>query len=114
MGELTKNVLIAAGDSFAEEVEDIVITAAQMDRAKLLIRTRGKLVEGIAHFAFVKKDGSLREAYGTLKPSLIPPVDADQEADVKKKAANESLQNYYDLEAGAYRSFSINRLVALF
>jgi hypothetical protein len=82
--------------------------------AKLLSRTVGKLTAGIAHFAFIKKDGSMREAIGTLKTNLMPPLEPKQLEDFSKKEQNPNLQTYFDLEAGAFRSFAIDRLIALF
>ena len=64
------------------------------------------LKEGIVEFEFIKKDGTVRSAKGTLEPSLLPPpkpvVDIEVAAPRKK---NESVFVYYDLEKNAFRSF---------
>ena len=67
---------------------------------------REKLQQGETHFVFKKKDGSRREAVGTLNFDLIPkddwPVTADDiDSDYKDK--NEGVVTYYDLEKMAWR-----------
>ena len=63
------------------------------------------LHEGIVEFEFIKKDGTVRSAKGTLDPAHLPPakpVDGESAAPRKK---NESVFVYYDLEKNAFRSF---------
>ena len=64
------------------------------------------LKEGIVEFEFIKKDGTVRSAKGTLEPSLLPPSKpaGDSEVAVPRKK-NESVFVYYDLEKNAFRSF---------
>ena len=64
------------------------------------------LHEGIVDFEFIKKDGTVRSAKGTLDPSLLPPSTpaGDSEVAVPRKK-NESVFVYYDLEKNAFRSF---------
>lgn len=62
------------------------------------------LKEGIVEFEFIKKDGTVRSAKGTLEPSLLPPPKpVDGDATPRKK--NESVFVYYDMEKNAFRSF---------
>lgn len=62
------------------------------------------LHEGIVEFEFIKKDGTVRSAKGTLEPSHLPPAKpVDGDAVPRKK--NESVFVYYDLEKNAFRSF---------
>ncbi len=72
---------------------------------------------GVAHFTFVKKDGSIREAYGTLNKTLLGKILGEQE-DVQQSEpvsnSEVSLQKYFDLEACAFRSFSVANLVTLY
>lgn len=75
------------------------------------------LGKGISHFIYTKKDGSLREAYGTLNAELIPPVPAPPSGETAKPErtdSNPNTQKYYDLEAKAWRMFTIANLVAVF
>lgn len=67
---------------------------------------REKLQQGETHFVFKKKDGSRRQAVGTLNFDIIPkddwPVTADDiDSDYKDK--NEGVVTYYDLEKMAWR-----------
>jgi hypothetical protein len=68
---------------------------------------RNKLRNGPVRFAFRKKDGSLRLAYGTLDLSKIPD-------DQHPKSGNEAsplILPFYDLEKFAWRSISIGQLI---
>lgn len=53
----------------------------------------------IVKFYFKKVDGSIREAYGTLKENLIPATSGDN----RKK--NDTVQVYFDTEKQEYRCF---------
>lgn len=53
----------------------------------------------IVKFYFKKVDGSVREAYGTLKENLIPATSGDN----RKK--NDTVQVYFDTERQEYRCF---------
>ena len=61
------------------------------------------LHEGIVEFEFIKKDGTIRSAKGTLEPTHLPPAKVDGDAVPRKK--NESVFIYYDLDKNAFRSF---------
>lgn len=53
----------------------------------------------ICKFYFQKVDGSIREAYGTLKAELIPETKGDD------RKRNDTVQVYYDTEREEYRCF---------
>ena len=62
------------------------------------------LHKGIVEFEFIKKDGSVRSAKGTLDPAHLPPAKpVDGEAVPRKK--NDSVFVYYDMEKNSFRSF---------
>lgn len=62
------------------------------------------LKEGIVEFEFIKKDGTVRNAKGTLDPTHLPPAKlVDGDSVTRKK--NESIFVYYDLEKNSFRSF---------
>ena len=64
------------------------------------------LKEGIVEFEFIKKDGTVRSAKGTLEPSLLPPAKPEGDSEVAApRKKNESVFVYYDLEKNAFRSF---------
>lgn len=53
----------------------------------------------IVKFYFKKVDGSVREAYGTLKENLIPATSGDS----RKK--NDTVQVYFDTERQEYKCY---------
>lgn len=61
----------------------------------------------IVRFYFQKVNGEIREAWGTLNPEIMPPVD---EKDHRKK--NETVQVYFDTEVKEFRCFKKFNLVA--
>lgn len=64
------------------------------------------LKEGIVEFEFIKKDGTVRSAKGTLESSLLPPPKPAGDSEVAApRKKNESVFVYYDLEKNAFRSF---------
>ena len=62
---------------------------------------------GIVKFYFQKVDGSIREAYGTLRADLIPATSGDD------RKRNDTVQVYYDTERQEYRCFKRLNLVAI-
>lgn len=71
------------------------------------IKLRAKMRKGIVKFYFQKVDGTLREAYGTLKENLLP------ETKGTGRKANDTLQTYYDTEKGEYRCFKKANLIKI-
>ena len=69
------------------------------------IKLRTAMQQRICKFYFMKVDGSIREAYGTLKDSLIP---ATGESNRKK---NDTVQTYFDTEKGEWRCFKKANLI---
>lgn len=69
--------------------------------AKLRLAMRQRIVK----FYYRKVDGSMREAYGTLKEILIPAVAENS----RKK--NDTVQVYFDTERQEWRSFKKANLV---
>ena len=79
-------------------------------KALMIENLKTKLQNGIAHFTFIKKNGKLRECWGTTQPNL---------ARAKTNGKGESRENYcttafYDIEKGAWRSFRWESLVEVF
>lgn len=71
------------------------------------IKLKAAMKERIVKFYFQKVDGSLREAYGTLKESLLPPTSGSG------RKANDTLQTYFDTEKQEYRCFKKANLVKM-
>ena len=61
------------------------------------------LHRGIVEFEFVKKDGSIRQAKGTLVAEHLPAPKADSDAPARK--TNENVLVYFDMEKQSFRSF---------
>ena len=75
--------------------------------AWLNAKVRKAMKTGIAKFYFSKVDGSLREAYGTLKETMLPPTLGTG------RKANDTLQTYFDTEKQEYRCFKKANLVKM-
>lgn len=72
------------------------------------MKLKAAMKQRIVKFYFQKVDGSIREAYGTLKESLLPPIKG---TDSRKKS--DTLQVYFDTEKQAYRSFKVANLIKI-
>ena len=76
-------------------------------KAQMIDLLKVKLQSGVAHFIYIKKDGTLREAWGTCASNLMKAtqngrgLSGDQVNTVK----------YFDVEAGGYRSLRYENLV---
>lgn len=63
------------------------------------MKLKAAMKQRIVKFYFTKVDGSVREAYGTLKENLIPATSSDN----RKK--NDTVQVYFDTERQEYRCY---------
>ena len=63
------------------------------------MKLKAAMKQRVVKFYFKKVDGSVREAYGTLKENLIPATSGDS----KKK--NDTVQVYFDTERQEYRCY---------
>ncbi len=70
-------------------------------------KLRVKMAVEVVRFRFTKIDGSTREAIGTLHPDKMPPT----KGTARKTPA--TVQIYYDVEKGAYRSYKLANLAIL-
>ena len=69
-----------------------------------------QMQSGIAHFVFQKKDGSLREAWGTTNKSLA-------EKHINGRGYSReyfATTAYFDVEKGQWRSFRWENLIAVY
>ena len=66
------------------------------------------LKAGIAYFEYVKASGEVREAIGTLRHGIFT-----YEAKTDKKDKNIHVVKYYDIEAQAFRSCRVDRLITV-
>jgi hypothetical protein len=65
-----------------------------------------KMRVAIVKFYFQKVDGSIREAYGTLKEGIVPDTAGN---DNRKK--NDTVRVYYDTEVESFRCFKKANLI---
>ena len=79
-------------------------------KAMLIEQLKEKLAHGIAHFLFVKKDGSLREMFATTNSALagrhIVGTGVSRECFATTAV--------FDVEKGAWRSFRWESIVKVF
>ena len=69
------------------------------------MKLKAAMKQRIVKFYFKKVDGSVREAYGTLKENLIPATSGES----RKK--NDTVQVYFDTERESWRSFKKANLI---
>lgn len=72
------------------------------------IKLKAAMKERRVKFYFQKVDGSIREAYGTLKDSLLPD---SKGTDSRKKS--DTVQTYFDTERGEFRCYKVANLVKI-
>lgn len=70
------------------------------------IKLKATLAKGITKFYFKKVDGTLREAYGTLKTELLPGHTSES-----NRKQNPTIQTYFDTEKQEWRCFKKANLV---
>lgn len=71
------------------------------------VKLKSAMKAKIVKFYFSKVDGSIREAFGTLKPEMLP------ESKGTDRKPNDTVQTYFDTEVGEYRCFKKANLVSI-
>ena len=71
------------------------------------MKLKAAMKQRIVKFYFQKVDGSIREAYGTLKETLIPATSGDN------RKRNDTVQVYFDTERQEYRCFKKANLISI-
>ena len=79
-------------------------------KAQMIDLLKVKLQSGVAHFLYMKKDGTLREAWGTCASNLMKSTQNGR--GLSGDAVNTI--KYYDVIAGGYRSTRYENLVQVF
>ena len=84
-------------------------------QAYLVLELLGQLGRGVVTFEYMKRDGTLREARGTLCQRLMPQPEADKvEKDEKRQRDYYRLDYaYWDWEKRAFRSFRADKVVRI-
>ena len=94
-----------------------ILRGASLDKSQALHYAwwfedfRTKLRAGVWRFSYFKKDGSIREARGTLSPLLIPADKLPSSGASLDKEKSASSFPYYDLDRCAWRSFDIRNFI---
>lgn len=79
-------------------------------KAQMIDLLKEKLRNGVAHFVFLKKNGEVREAWGTCNHQLM-------KANINGRGIDRDSVNcvcYWDVEKGAFRSLRFESLVQVF
>ena len=79
-------------------------------KAMMIAQLKDKLAYGVAHFVFVKKNGEVREAWGTTNPSLA-------QKHINGNGTNRECYcttAYFDIEKGGWRSLRWESIVKVF
>ena len=79
-------------------------------KAQMIDLLKAKLHSGVAHFIYTKKDGTLREAWGTTSTNLM-------KANINGRGVSRDFVNcvcYWDCEKGGFRSLRFENLVQVF
>lgn len=82
--------------------------AEALKAAWLNFKLKAAMAVRIVKFYFQKVDGSIREAYGTLKTDLVPATSGN---DNRRK--NETVQTYFDSEKQEWRCFKRANLLRI-
>lgn len=76
-------------------------------KAVMIQSLKEKLRSGVAHFLYLKKDGSIREAWGTTNAALAHKYTNGRGCSRELYATTA----YFDIEKSAWRSFRWERIV---
>ena len=99
----------------------IMITSRDMYRAAihisqnivkmvLLNELKTRMRRGVVKFAYLKKSGEVRIAYGTMMPTLV-----DDHINGRGNCGDvRKVCTYFDVERGNFRCFQIHSLIKIF
>ena len=82
--------------------------AEALKAAWLNFKLRLAMTLRIVKFYFQKVDGSIREAYGTLNPAIMPETNGN---DNRRK--NDTVQTYFDTERSEWRCYKRANLLRI-
>ncbi len=75
-------------------------------KADMICNLQDELNKRDVRFKFLKKDGTIRDAYGTLHKDVIPPTMGTG------RPLGFGIQLFFDLECMSYRSFKKENLIS--
>jgi hypothetical protein len=79
-------------------------------KAMMIQELKNKLYNGVAHFLYTKKNGEIREAWGTTNPTLAAKYTNGRGCSREMYATTA----YFDIEKSAWRSFRWENIVKVF
>ncbi|MBQ7855195.1 MAG: DUF2693 domain-containing protein [Muribaculaceae bacterium] len=111
---VTKNSMVVVNGNTSRRA-NLIAHRTQNDtmgivKAQMIDLLKAKLHSGIAHFIYTKKDGTLREAWGTTSTNLM-------KANINGRGVSRDRVNcvaYWDCEKGGFRSLRFENLVQVF
>lgn len=79
-------------------------------KAMMIAGLKKQMMNGVAHFVYMKKDGTIREAWGTTCGTLVAKhtTGTGITRELYKTTA------YYDIERGSWRSFRWENIISVF
>lgn len=94
--------------------EDLIKLGVEGVKADEIMLLQSKMLEQAVKFQFRKKDGSTRDAVGTLRRDLMKQPDGTiWEPKGSSRPAPENTVGYFDLEKGMWRSFIATEFIGL-
>ena len=91
----------------AQRTQNLLIAGA---KAMMIENLKHKLRTGVAHFLYIKKDGTIREAWGTTNAALAHKY--TNGIGVSREFFKTTA--YFDIEKSAWRSFRWESIVKVF
>lgn len=91
----------------AQRTQNLLIAGA---KAMMIQQLKEQLRTGVAHFIYIKKDGTIREAWGTTNATLAYKYTNGR--GVSREIY--STTAYFDIEKSAWRSFRWESIVKVF
>lgn len=94
--------------------EQLVKLGLEGVKADEVMMLESEMLKRAVRFRFTKKDGSMREAVGTLvREKMVRPDGSLWEPTGVQRAEKPTLVNFFDLTVQDWRSFNVFNLVAV-
>lgn len=102
-------VIVNSGTAHRADVIAVRTGSAVMGivKAQLIETLKAKMQSGVAHFVYLKKDGTIREAWGTTASNLMRATQNGRGL----SGDDVNTVKYYDIVKGGYRSLRYENLL---
>lgn len=107
--------MILSNDSFTVARMSTIVSQTRSSlmagaKAMMIVGLKKQMMNGVAHFVYMKKDGTIREAWGTTCGTLVAKhtTGTGITRELYKTTA------YYDIECGSWRSFRWENIIAVY